>query len=116
MERQKPSLPYLHKPVDAHVTQLHNDGRLRVTEIKPKILWEKRSTDYYSQQSQQVSLAERFGTPVQNYEAAAKGLFGENVDLENLTQEQKEKIDAAHLGFQQGILTWLKNREERKNR
>ncbi len=42
--------------------------------------------------SKELFLSEGFGVPLESYRAIARGLFGEGVGIENLTQEQKEKI------------------------
>jgi hypothetical protein len=57
---------------------------------------------------QELFLTERFGVPLENYRAIARGLYGKEVDIENLTEEQKAKIEALHRGFNQG---WKKGVE-----
>jgi len=66
---------------------------------------------------QEMSLTERFGVPLESYRELAKGLFGEEVDIENLTEEQRAEIEAVHLGFHEGVEEGLREFfEERESR
>lgn len=53
--------------------------------------------------NEELAFSSRFGVPLESYRAIAEGLFGNSVDTESLTQEQKEKIEAFHLGFHRGV-------------
>ena len=102
MKEQLPNPLHHHESYEAHVQELKYQANLH------------HGIDNYDLQEplrpyDEVSMSATFGMPLGDYGAISMGLFGAGVDIENLTTEQKEKIEAVNSGIERG---WQKGLQE----
>ena len=58
--------------------------------------------NFFKKLDKEILLASSFGVKQEDYGEVAKGLFGERVDTDNVTEEQNAQIQGAYLGFHIG--------------